>query len=41
MMLSVGYDPTAVVPPPVPEPGTLTLLASSLLGFAAIRRRRT
>jgi len=27
-------------PPPTPEPGTLALLGSSLLGFAALRRRR-
>ena len=26
--------------PPAPEPGTLALLGSSLLGFAALRRRR-
>ena len=29
-----------VTPPPTPEPGTLALLGSSLLGFAALRRRR-
>jgi hypothetical protein len=29
-----------VTPPPAPEPGTLALLGSSLLGFAALRRRR-
>jgi len=30
---AIGYDP-------VPEPGTLALLVTSLLGFAALRRRR-
>jgi len=32
----IGYDPAAAVP----EPGTLALLGSSLIGFAALRRRR-
>jgi hypothetical protein len=27
-------------PTPVPEPGTLLLMSSGLLGFAAYRRRR-
>jgi hypothetical protein len=35
MLLSIGYDPAAV-----PEPGTLALLGTSLLGFAALCRRR-
>jgi hypothetical protein len=34
-----GYDPAAA-PPPVPEPGTLSLLAGSLIGLAWLRRRR-
>jgi len=34
MLLSIGYDP-------VPEPGTLTLLGTSLLGIGALRRRQT
>jgi hypothetical protein len=38
MSLSIGYDPTAAAA--VPEPGTLALLGTSMLGFAALRRRR-
>jgi PEP-CTERM motif len=38
MLLSIGYDPAAAAA--VPEPGTLALLGSSLLGLAALRRRR-
>lgn len=34
-MEALGYDP-----PAVPEPGTLALLGTSLLGLAALRRRR-
>ena len=37
MLLSIGYDPIAAVP----EPGTLALLGTSLLGFGALRRRQT
>jgi hypothetical protein len=33
MEQAIGWDP-------VPEPGTLALLGTSLLGFAALRRRR-
>jgi hypothetical protein len=33
---TLGYDPAAQVP----EPGTLALLSTSLLGLAALRRRR-
>jgi hypothetical protein len=36
-LLSINPGAT---PPPAPEPGTLALLGSSLLGFAALRRRR-
>jgi len=34
----IGYDPAQVAA--TPEPGTLALLGTSLLGFAAMRRRR-
>jgi hypothetical protein len=34
----IGYDPVQAVA--APEPGTLALLGTSLLGFAALRRRR-
>ena len=34
----IGYDPAQVVA--APEPGTLALLGTSMLGFAALRRRR-
>ena len=36
-LLSINQS---VTPPGAPEPGTLALLGSSLLGFAALRRRR-
>ena len=36
---AIGWDPTAQVVA-TPEPGTLALLGTSLLGFAALRRRR-
>lgn len=39
MLLAIGWDPFAQVVT-TPEPGTLALLGSSLLGFAALRRRR-
>jgi hypothetical protein len=38
MLLSIGYDPIAAAA--VPEPGTLALLGTSLLGFGALRRRQ-
>jgi PEP-CTERM motif-containing protein len=38
MLLSIGYDPIAAAA--VPEPGTLALLGTSLLGFGAVRRRQ-
>jgi hypothetical protein len=38
MLLSIGYDPVAATT--VPEPGTLALLGTSLLGFGALRRRQ-
>jgi hypothetical protein len=34
----IGYDPAQAIA--TPEPGTLALLGTSLLGFAALRRRR-
>jgi hypothetical protein len=37
-MCALGWNDSAVC---VPEPGTLALLCTSLLGFAALRRRRT
>ena len=39
MELSIGYDPVQAVTT-TPEPGTLALLGTSLLGVAALRRRR-
>ena len=39
MLLAIGWDPFAAVVT-TPEPGTLALLGSSLLGFAAFRRHR-
>jgi hypothetical protein len=38
VLAALGYDPSAVVS--TPEPGTLALLGTSLLGLAALRRRR-
>lgn len=39
MMESIGWAPTAQIVA-TPEPGTLALLGTSMLGFAALRRRR-
>jgi hypothetical protein len=39
MLLAIGWDPVAQVVT-TPEPGTLALLGTSLLGLAALRRRR-
>jgi len=38
VLAALGYDPAAATP--APEPGTLALLGTSLLGLAALRRRR-
>lgn len=37
LMDVIGYDP---LPAPVPEAGPLVLVATSLIGFAVLRRRR-
>jgi hypothetical protein len=38
--VEVTYDYTAAPPPPIPEPGTLGLFGTGLLGLAALLRRK-
>lgn len=40
MEQAIGWDSNSVAPPPIPEPGSIALLGGSLLGLAALRRRR-
>lgn len=40
LLEDLSFDYNIVIPPSVPEPGTLSLLGSAMLGFAWVRRRR-